>query len=107
MINRRFAYGSDKRYTVDETTGCHLWEGAMSNYNKSRAYIRRDGKTWIAHRWFYLQKYGTLPDELHHTCFNSRCVNPEHLKPTTRQENLAEHGLCKIHPSDEHCARNA
>lgn len=43
-----------------------------------------------AHRWAYLHFVGKIPAglDLDHLCRNRWCVNPEHLEPVTRSENL-------------------
>jgi hypothetical protein len=44
----------------------------------------------MAHRVAYEQFVGTVPDglELDHLCENKACVNPGHLEPVTRSENV-------------------
>lgn len=46
-----------------------------------------------AHRTAYELFVGPIPEglELHHQCRNRGCVNPDHLEPATRQENLAHY----------------
>jgi len=41
----------------------------------------------LAHRHFYIEKYGPIPDglELDHLCRVRSCVNPDHLEPVTRE----------------------
>lgn len=43
-----------------------------------------------AHRYCYELRIGLIPDgkELDHLCRVPSCVNPEHLEPVTRRENL-------------------
>lgn len=43
-----------------------------------------------AHRVVYEALIGPIPKglQLDHLCRNTRCVNPEHLEPVTREENL-------------------
>jgi hypothetical protein len=43
----------------------------------------------MAHRFAYEYLVGPIPDglEIDHRCNNRRCVNPNHLRVTTRKEN--------------------
>ena len=40
-----------------------------------------------AHRFSYLEKYGSLPPVVMHTCDNPSCVNPDHLVGGTHRDN--------------------
>lgn len=48
------------------------------------------GVAAITHRWAYEQMVGPIPDglDLDHTCRERSCVNPWHLEPVSRSENL-------------------
>ena len=49
-----------------------------------------DGKTVLAHRWYYESMVGPIPEglDLDHLCRVRRCVNPAHLEPVSRRVNL-------------------
>lgn len=51
----------------------------------------RVSKGMGAHRWLYLRTIGPIPEglDLDHLCRNPPCVNPSHMEPVTRKENLA------------------
>src|SRR5262245_59768516 len=81
------------RYCLDEETGCWNWTGRlMRGYGQCK--VR--GQEWVlAQRVFYTHHVGPIPEglDIHHRCGNRRCVNPEHLEPITRGENVrALHG---------------
>lgn len=71
-----------------EPGGCWQWT----------AYTTPDGygmfgngvKVVGAHRWAYENAHGPVPVglELDHLCRNRSCVNPAHLEPVTRRENV-------------------
>lgn len=48
------------------------------------------GQHVYAHRYFYQELVGPIPDGLviDHLCMNKTCVNPEHLEPVTQGENI-------------------
>ena len=73
---------------VDKTATCWLWTAATSNgYGNFRV---KDGQNVSAHRIAYVAEHGDVPQglELDHLCRNRRCVNPAHLEPVTRRENV-------------------
>lgn len=75
------------KYVMLSETGCWNWCGCR----RSDGYgsIMVDGKTELAHRVSYRLLSGDIPEGtvIHHRCFNRRCVNPEHLEPTSRRDN--------------------
>ncbi len=68
--------------------GCWDWCGwvAPNGYGQ----VRLMKKLYYAHRLSYLAFVGEIPAglDLDHLCRNRRCVNPYHLEPVTRKENL-------------------
>lgn len=86
---------------------CWLWVGAVNgrsptkmNYGQFRD---ANGRRCPAHRFAYELFIGPIPHglDVDHLCRQSLCVNPWHLEPVTRQENLlrglhivpCQHGL--------------
>ena len=76
-----------------EESGCWTWTAyIMKQQRQGRTYARfAFGGAVLAHRWIYEHVVGPIPEglELDHTCRVMGCVNPEHLEPVTRKENIA------------------
>lgn len=72
---------------VEKTDNCWNWTGTIDRLGYGAGLVI-DGKTIRPHRYAYQQLVGELPKELDHRCHNRRCVNPEHLRPATRSQNL-------------------
>jgi hypothetical protein len=70
--------------------GCWLWMGSRmhNGYGQFKKYP--DGRSQSAHRVAYELAIGPIPQglDLDHLCRVRHCVNPEHLDPVSRGENL-------------------
>ena len=66
---------------------CLVWTGNAPHGYGTFWY---EGKKVRAHRFAYERFVGRIPEglELDHLCRVTRCVNPDHLEPVTRAENL-------------------
>lgn len=76
---------------VDKTDSCWVWKAALTQYGYGIFRIGgRDGFNIGAHRYAYKEMFGSIPGglDLDHLCRNRKCVNPAHLEPVTRQENV-------------------
>jgi len=65
---------------------CWVWTaGTSKGYGKFW-----DGRRSQAHRFSYEMHRGAIPDglDLDHLCRVRNCVNPDHLEPVTRAENI-------------------
>jgi len=75
-----------KRITKTDT--CWLWaEPLRAGYGMIK---NEGGRPVGAHRVVYELLVGPIPDGLHldHLCRVRNCVNPTHLEPVTRRENI-------------------
>lgn len=72
---------------VDPETGCHNWTGSTDE--KGYGNLERGGRAMKAHRWYWIQRHGEIPEglQLDHKCRNHACCNPDHLEPVTNLEN--------------------
>lgn len=80
-----------------EYNDCWLWRGAITNSGYGA--VTRNSMVWLAHRYVYSLMVDDIPKglELDHLCKTTICVNPSHLEPVTRLENMRRrfNGTCK------------
>ncbi len=71
----------------DTDSGCWEWLGCCAMGYGSFWF---NGRYMKAHRYAYETLIGEVPIglELDHLCRNRRCVNPNHMEPVTRGENI-------------------
>jgi len=71
---------------------CWVWNGALV---RGYGVINIDGKTEYVHRVVFAASVKKFDKSLtlDHICRNPRCVNPEHLEPVTRSENVRRMNL--------------
>lgn len=84
-----------KEYVVDKETGCWEWQRSKAG-NYGHKWV--EGKTVYSHVWYYVQKYGEVPNglEIDHTCKNPGCCNPDHLEAVTSAENSYRSRVAKL-----------
>ena len=72
---------------VNKTETCWDWTACTSN---GYGVFRINEATVLAHRLSYELSVGPIPEglTLDHLCRNRKCVNPAHLEPVTRGENV-------------------
>lgn len=72
---------------TQKTDSCWVWTGAKvpRGYGKMTA----GGKQVYTHRWSYARFKGEIPEgmQVDHMCFNTSCVNPDHLRLATPKQN--------------------
>lgn len=73
-------------WTVSDS-GCWEWSGNLGRDGYGK--VTRANKTVRAHRLAYETWVGPIPEGhvVIHSCDNPPCINPEHLRPGTHQEN--------------------
>ena len=69
-------------------TGCWLWAGGRGSHGYGQVYYNKTDM--LAHRASWNAFRGEIPKglDLDHKCRQRMCVNPDHLDPVTRKENL-------------------
>lgn len=74
---------------MEPNSGCWLWDGGLNNrgYGTLRP---TGGKNIGVHRLSYQLHVAPIPEcmEIDHLCKVRCCVNPDHLEPVTRLENV-------------------
>lgn len=100
ISNARFWLHVDKR-----PSGCWLWTGKTTNGYGIVGIGGRNGRLMRAHRVAYESMVGPIPKglDLDHLCRVRNCVNPAHLEPVTRLENLRRSPLTSV--GQTHCVR--
>lgn len=98
IIDRRFSFGVRPATTEEASiffwsrtkktgTGCWEWAG----YRTAAGYgqLTENGVQKYAHRTAWEKIKGPIPDGLFiiHVCDNPPCINPNHLRAATPQEN--------------------
>ena len=100
----RYIRGHNRRkrhqYVVTPTgykTECWLWLLCKDEKGYGRVRVA-PRKIALAHRVYYEHHAGSIGDELEldHLCRVRGCVNPDHLEPVTRHENLRRSGKLKL-----------
>jgi hypothetical protein len=69
-------------------TPCWIWQRSLRNGYGQLARCQNGER--YAHRFYYIELRGPIPAglDLDHLCRIRACVNPDHLEPVTRAENL-------------------
>lgn len=87
------------RYEVRDCgyeTPCWIW--LLKKHHAGYGWVGVKGRQWLAHRWYYEQANGPIPDglQLDHLCRQKICVNPDHLEPVTPLRNARRGSSAKL-----------
>ena len=91
-INSKIARG----FQPFNITGCILWTGGTSSNGKYPTIGTSRGNPPVyVHRYLDWLVNGEMPVtlQIHHACFNKRCLNTDHYQRVTYQEHAEIHKL--------------
>lgn len=77
-----------------KTVSCWEWIGSHGRIDGyGRFHVKAEDGRWVVirpHRYAWAMMNGPIPEfhDVDHRCRNRICVNPDHLEPVTRQENV-------------------
>lgn len=79
-------------FYTDRSGDCHIWTGSLSN-GYGQLWVLLEGKKVrrLAHRLAYEKNSGgPIPKgmDIDHACHVPACVNPEHLRAVTHEQNM-------------------
>lgn len=71
-------------------TPCILFDGYLSAQGYGQ--IRRNGKSWLTHRWVWTEANGPIPRGkfVLHRCDNPPCMRVSHLYIGTQKDNMRD-----------------
>lgn len=93
-MSRRYTPEQRLRAFLDKVevaaNGCWEWTAATISTGYG-AFGAGGRKVELAHRWIYARVHGELDESLqvHHTCENPACVNPDHLEALPPVDHVA------------------
>lgn len=86
-------------YTKTDSNGCMIWQGCIGGSSGKYGYMSLENKGYLVHRYIafseleddeFLEVYKSRNVIVMHTCDNTLCINPEHLKIGDHSNNLKD-----------------
>jgi hypothetical protein len=94
-------------YVTPVASGCWEWSGKVAK--NGYGHTKVGGEFRLAHRAFYEGMKGPIAEgmTIDHLCRNRSCVNPAHLEPVSRGENVLRSPATRaaINLAKTHCVR--
>jgi len=89
-----------ERAERDLNTGCWEWQGATKRGGYGHMSV--DGRMQLVHRLAWVVVMGELGSDLEidHLCRNRACLNPAHLEPVSKAENVRR-GSTEYEPDEK------
>lgn len=77
-----------EKVDIPDKDSCWIWTGFCPRYGR----FSFEGKSVAAHRFSYELCKGKIPDGMAvlHSCDNTKCVNPAHLRLGTQKDNAKD-----------------
>lgn len=90
----------ENRISVEDRghgTPCWIWNLSKTRFGYGQLTPSDTGTRELAHRYYWRQRFGWLPPQLHHLCGVVSCVNPDHLLPVDDRTHKTIHALTRTH----------
>lgn len=109
LRNYKYEHGERLPAFVAGAGGCWIWTRGLDTHGyASKRAEDGDHRTVRVHREIWETLNGPVPSglDLDHLCRKRLCVNPSHLEPVTRKENILRgSGAAALHARKTHCKR--
>ena len=89
-----------ERKCLRNESGCFVWTGHVDTAGYPN--VKWKNKNYLVHRAYYkimvedIQKHDTLD----HLCRNKLCIEPKHLEPVSRSENVKRMQISKYYETE-------
>ena len=85
---------------IENKNGCLIWQGQIDTAGYPN--MKFKGKNYLVHRAYYKEIVGNIEsyDTLDHICRNKLCINPKHLEPVSRSENVKRMQISKYYEKE-------
>jgi|ERR1700679_825960 len=107
---RTLAERIERLFIPEPNSGCWLWMGYVKPNGYGQIRIEQADGSWRtrhAHRVSYEEFFASIPEgaELDHLCRMRCCINPDHLEPVSKSENLRRSPLMNRQAHKTQCPR--